>query len=102
MPTPNGEISLTLIANPHFVQLNVPERGFGDELDVMVQFCLEHGEEFRIGCFRECEGRDCILFCFLDPKNAVAFAKRFGGYAVAVPSDDDLSFSVINVLPRGS
>ena len=56
MPTLNGEISLTLIANPHFVQLNVPERGFGDELDAMVQFCLEHGEEFRIGCFRESKG----------------------------------------------
>ena len=90
MPSLNGETSSAIIANPHFVQLNVPERGFGNELDAMVQFCLEHGEEFRIGCFREGEGRDCILLCFRDPKNAVAFAKRFSGEIFAVPSDDDL------------
>ena len=92
MPIPNGEISSTIIAKPHFVQLNVPERGFGNELDAMVQFCLEHGEEFRIGSFQESEGRNYILFCFRDPKNAVAFAKRFSGYVFAVSSDDDLSF----------
>ena len=92
MPSLNGEISSAIIANPHFVQLDVPERGFGSELDAMVQFCLEHGEEFRIGCFRESEGRDCILFCFRDPKNAAEFAKRFSGEIFAVPSNDDLFF----------
>jgi hypothetical protein len=90
MPGLNGGDSSAIITNPHFVQLNVPERGFGNELDAMVQFCLDHGEEFRIGCFRENEGRDCILFCFHDPKNAVEFAKRFGGELFAAPSDDDL------------
>ena len=92
MPSLNGETPSAIIANPHFVQLNVPERGFGNELDAMVQFCLEHGEEFRIGCFREIDRRDCILFCFRDPKNAAEFAKRFGGEIFAVPSDDDLFF----------
>ena len=90
MPGLNRGASSAIITNPHFVQLNVPERGFGNELDAMVQFCLDHGEEFRIGCFRENEGRDCILFCFHDPKNAVEFAKRFGGELFAAPSDDDL------------
>jgi hypothetical protein len=90
MPGLNREASSAIITNPHFVQLNVPERGFGNELDAMVQFCLDHGEEFRIGCFRENEGRDCILFCFQDPKNAVEFARRFSGELFAVPSDDDL------------
>lgn len=90
MPGLNREASSAIITNPHFVQLNVPERGFGNELDAMVQFCLDHGEEFRIGCFRENEGRDCILFCFQDPKNAVEFAGRFSGELFAVPSDDDL------------
>ena len=90
MPGLNRKTSSAIISNPHLVQLDVPERGFGRELDAMVQFCLEHGEEFRIGCFREREGRDCILFRFRDPKNAVAFARRFDGEIFAVPSDDDL------------
>lgn len=90
MPGLNRKASSAIIANPHFVQLNVPERGFGNQLDAMVQFCLEHGEEFRIGCFRESEGRDCILFRFRDPKNATAFAGRFDGEVLAVPSEDDL------------
>ena len=90
MPGLNREASSAIITNPHFVQLNVPERGFGNELDAMVQFCLDHGEEFRIGCFRENEGRDCILFCFQHSKNAVEFARRFSGELFAVPSDDDL------------
>jgi hypothetical protein len=92
MPSLNGETSSAIIVNPHFVQLNVPERGFGNELDAMVQFCLEHSEEFRIGCFREIDRRDCILFCFRDPKNAAEFAKRFSGEIFAVPSDYDLFF----------
>lgn len=86
----NGGLAPAIIAGPYFVQLHVPERGFGNELDAMVQFCLEHGEEFRIGCFRQIDRRDCILFCFRDPGNAVEFAQRFGGDALAMPSDDDL------------
>ena len=87
-----GELPSAIIVNPHVVQLNVPERGFGNELDAMVQFCLEHSEEFRVGCFRQIDRRDCILLCFRDPRNAVQFAKRFGGEIFAVPSDDDLFF----------
>ena len=63
MPRLNGEILSAFIADPHFVALNVPERGFGNELDAMVQFYLEHGEELRIGCFRT-DRRDRIVFCF--------------------------------------
>ena len=92
MPGLNGEKPSAIIVYQHFVQLNVPERGFGNELDAMVQFCLEHGEEFRIGCFREIDQRDCILICFRDPKNAAEFAKRFDGEIFAGPSHDDLFF----------
>ena len=90
MPGLNSKTSSAIMANSLFVQLNVPERGFGNELDAMFQFCLEHGEEFRIGCFSESEGRDCILFCFRDPENAIAFAGRFDGEIFAVPPEDDL------------
>ena len=92
MPSLNGETPSAFIVDPLFVQLSVPERGFGCELDAMVQFFLEHGEEFRIGCFRETDQRDCILFCFRDLRNATEFAGRFNGEIVAVPSDDDLFF----------
>jgi hypothetical protein len=92
MPRLSVESLSAIMVNPHFVQLVVPERGFGLELDAMVQFCLEHGEEFRIGCFREIDRRNCILFCFRDPNNAAEFAKRFRGELRAVSSDDDLSF----------
>ena len=77
MPSLNGKTPSAFIVDPHFVQLSVPELGFGCELDAMVQFCLEHGEEFRIGCFREIDQRDCILFCFRDLRNATEFARRF-------------------------
>ena len=90
MPGLNRKTSSVIMPNPHLVQLNVPERGFGNKLDAMVQFCLEHGEEFRIECFRESEGQDCILFRFRDPENAIAFAGRFDGEIFAVPPDDDL------------
>ena len=46
----NGGTTSPVIANPHFVQLPVPERGFGSDLNAMVEFILEHGEELRIGC----------------------------------------------------
>ncbi|WP_156434068.1 hypothetical protein [Bradyrhizobium retamae] len=92
MPRLKGDLASAIIVNPHFVQLNVPDGGFGSELDAMVQFCLEHGEEFRIACFRQIDQRDCILFCFRDSKNAAEFSRRFGGEIYAIPSHDDLFF----------
>ena len=93
MPSLNGAAPSAVIAHPHFVQLGVPERGFGNELDAIVQFFLEHAEELRIGCVqREDDRRNCILFCFRDPENAAAFAQCFGGEIFAVPSDEDLFF----------
>lgn len=90
--SPNGESASAFIANPHFVQLSVPERGFGNELDAMVQFFMEHGEELRMGCFRREDRRGCILFCFRDPENAAEFARRFDGEVIAVPEDEDRFF----------
>jgi len=91
MPCLTGEIPSAFIADPHFVELSVPERGFGNELDAMVQFYLEHGEELRIGCFRT-DRRDRIVFCFRDPRNAAEFARRFSGEICLALSDDNLFF----------
>jgi hypothetical protein len=56
----------------------VPEFGFGSDLDAMVQFCVERGEELRTGCFRTKTARqDWIYFCFPDPRNAKDFAESF-------------------------
>jgi hypothetical protein len=78
--------------NLQFVRLSVPDQGFGSDLDAMVQFCLERGEELRTGCFRtKIDQQDWIYFCFPDPKNAKDFAKRFAG-ELFVPDADDFSF----------
>ena len=93
MPCLNGEIAPTIFANPHCVRLSVPDLGFGDDLDAMVQFCWERGEELRTGYLRtRADHRDWIIFCFRDPKNAKDFATRFSG-EVFVPAADDFSFS---------
>jgi hypothetical protein len=63
MPSLTGNIPSDFIVDPHFVELSVPENGFGERLNGMVQFCLEHGEELRIGCFRTGR-RDRVLFLF--------------------------------------
>ena len=89
MPCLNGEAASAFIFNPHFVRLMVPECGFGSELDAMVQFFQERGEELRVGCFRS---EYIILFCFRERRNADEFARRFGGEIFVVPSDDDLFF----------
>jgi hypothetical protein len=92
MPCLNGEIAPTIFAKLHCVRLSVPELGFGDDLDAMVQFCLERGEELRTGCFRtRADHRDWIFFCFRDPQNAEDFAERFSG-EVFVPAPDDCFF----------
>ncbi len=64
-----------------------------NELDAIVQFYLERGEELRTGYLRtRADHRVWIIFCFLDPKNAKDFATRFSG-EVVVPAADDFSFS---------
>jgi hypothetical protein len=54
---------------------------FGDDLDEMVQFCLERGEALLItGCSEaRADHRVWMQFCLQDPKNAEDYAERFGG-----------------------
>ena len=85
--TSSAETQVKTEFNPRLAHLGI----FCKDLDAMVEFCLEHGEEFRIGCFREIDQRDCVLFCFRDRGNATEFARRFGGEIVLAPSVDDLS-----------
>jgi len=93
MPGLNGGGGPTNFVKPLYVRLSVPERGFGPELDAIVQFHLERGEEMRTGCLRaRADHRVWIIFCFRDSKNAKDFAARFGGEPF-VPAADDLSFS---------
>lgn len=75
-----GLMASTILATPHLVRLNVPEHGFGDGLDAMIQFCFEREEELRTGwSTRVDKGDPKIYFLFRDPKNAEEFAERFGG-----------------------
>jgi hypothetical protein len=87
-----GAVSRSFV-KPLYVRLSVPEGGFGSELDAIVQFHLERGEELRTGGLSaRADHRIWIVFCFRDPKNAQDFAARFGGELI-VPAADDSSFS---------
>jgi hypothetical protein len=88
----NGDIASANLGNSHFVRLSVPSLGFGGDLDAMVQFCHEHGEEVRTGCIStRSDYWDWIYFCFQDPYNAKEFASRFSGECF-VPAADDFTF----------
>ena len=65
----------------------------------MVQFCLEHGEELRIGFFRT-DRPDRVLFCFRNRWNAAEFAGRFGGKVVLTPPDDDCFLRASILVPH--
>jgi hypothetical protein len=87
----NGGAVSTSFVKPLYVRLSVPARGFGSELDAIVQFHLERGEELRTGGLKaRADRRVWIIFCFRDPKNAKDFVARFGG-ELFVPAADDLS-----------
>lgn len=80
------------VRKSHFVRLSVPELGFGNDLDAMVQCCLQCGEKLRTGCIRtKADQRDWIYFCFHDPNNAKHFARRFNGQ-LFTPAADDFTF----------
>jgi hypothetical protein len=74
-----GEIEAA-ITDAHLVQLTMPEYGFGQTLDTMVEFFLEHGEELRVGWILKNSDREAqLLFCFQDFGNATKFAQQFCG-----------------------
>jgi hypothetical protein len=78
----NGEVTSTNLAsaNPHYVRVSLPEHGFGNDFDAMVQFYRERGEELRAEYSRARTDRPFwIYFCFRDPRNAEDFAERFSG-----------------------
>jgi hypothetical protein len=87
----NGGAVSTSFAKRLYVRLSVPERGFGSELDAIVQFHLEREEEMRTGGLSSrADHRAWIVFSFRDPKNARDFAARFGG-EIFVPAANDFS-----------
>lgn len=87
MARDDNEMVSPIFAGPHCVRINVPELGFGSDLDAMIQFCWERGEELRTGYFRTTtHPRDWIYFCFSDAENAEDFARRFGGRSFS-PTD---------------
>jgi hypothetical protein len=74
------ETPLTDFESVYFVRIYVPELGFGEDVDEMVQFCLEHDEALCTGYIgTRIDQRDWIFFSFQDGENAKAFAARFGG-----------------------
>jgi len=45
----NGEVTSTILASakPHYVGVGLPEHGFGNDFDAMIQFYRERGEDLR-------------------------------------------------------
>jgi len=69
---------------PYCVRISVPELGFGSDMDAMIEFYWECGEELCTGYLRtRTYPRDWIYFCFTDAKNAEDFAGRFGGESLS-------------------
>jgi len=93
MSRARGELVSTNFSSSHYVRLTVPELGFGDALDVMVQYCLERDEKLHTGWLRaRANDRAWIVFSFRHRKNAKDFAQRFSGEVFVLPTND-VSFS---------
>ena len=81
------------ITDAHLVQLTMPEYGFGQTLDTMVEFFLEHGEELRVGWILRNSDREAqLLFCFRNLANAAKFAQQFCGVIVEETFHDAAPF----------
>jgi len=74
-----GRASLRLIESkfPHYVDMMVPEGGFGHLLSAMHDWHDDHGIEAVRGQSRRENGRDIIRCCFADLGMAMPFQKEF-------------------------
>ena len=64
---------------PHVVEIAVPPRGLGAQLDAMHHFHGTRGIQACIGLGRRDGGRDYLRWYFTRPAVANAFAAEFGG-----------------------
>jgi hypothetical protein len=64
---------------PHVVEIAVPPRGLGVQLDAMYQFHRARGIQACIGLGRRDGGRDYLRWYFTRPTAANAFAAEFSG-----------------------
>jgi hypothetical protein len=100
MARSNVELGSAISAEPHCVRISVPEHGLGSDMDAMIEFYWERGEELRTGYLRtRTNPRDWIYFCFNDPKNAEDFAGRFGGESLPPAEVRDFFLSVDREWP---
>jgi len=76
---------------PHKIDVRVPARGFGKQLDVMLAWCREHAAPHCWGCHgrrvRTPDGaqQQFLRFYFADAQIAEAFRLRL---ADSLPADD--------------
>jgi len=64
---------------PHVVEIAVPPRGLGAQLDAMHHFHRARGIQACIGLGRREDGKDHLRWYFADARTAVSFAAEFGG-----------------------
>jgi hypothetical protein len=64
---------------PHVVEIAVPPRGLGGQLDAMHFFHRARGIQPCLGLGRRAEGHDYLRWYFTRPTAADAFVAEFGG-----------------------
>ena len=72
-------------ANLYYVRVRVPLLGLGTNLDEIIQFYWERGEELRAGYFDKSDESQSIYFCFCEAVNADDFARHFNGEQFRFP-----------------
>lgn len=70
---------------PYFVQIAVPESGFGRTLDAMVEWHRESGVKLRYGNRERIADCEYARWCFSDAQTAEKFRERFGGEVLWAP-----------------
>jgi hypothetical protein len=87
MTDPTGEV--TALRNerdfPYFVQIAVPESGFGRTLDLMVEWHRAYGFKLRYGRRQRIADCEYARWCFTDAWTAEEFRARFGGEVLWIP-----------------
>jgi hypothetical protein len=67
---------------PHVVEIAVPPRGLGGQLDAMHYFHHSRGIQACLGLGRREKGRDYLRWYFTRATMAVSFAAEFGGTVI--------------------
>ena len=71
---------------PYFVQIAVPESGFGRTLvEAIIDWHRDNGVKLRYGSRKRIADCEYARWCFSDGQTAEKFQRRFGGEVLWIP-----------------